>query len=68
MSADRSKDRHRHQRYTIDLGDDGELMAELSELLTPAERKKLCRLFVLAFLKKPGARIPRLKDYEHGGS
>jgi hypothetical protein len=64
MTADRSKDRHRHKRYSFDLGDDGDLWDEIGQKIGSRERAKLWRKFALAFLKRPGAKIPRLKDYE----
>lgn len=64
MPADRSKDRHRHKRYTIDLGDDGELWDEIGREIGSEERAKIWRRFAAAFLKRPGAKIPRRKDYE----
>lgn len=61
MPDDRSKDRHK-PRATIASGED--LWKELGEVVGEKNRSKVTRQLWAAFLKKPGARMPRLKDYK----
>ncbi len=62
MPKDRSEDRHRLTRHSIGFED-----ADWDELLavtgTPEERHEVIRRMVSAFLKRPGVKIPRRKDY-----
>lgn len=44
-----------------------DLWDELGDRIGKRERSELFRRFAAAFLKRPGAKIPRLKDYEPPG-
>jgi hypothetical protein len=61
VPADRSKDRHK-PRATIAGAED--LWKELGEVVGDKNRSEVTRRLWAAFLKRPGARIPRLKDYQ----
>ena len=61
MPADRSKDRHKPRATIADMSDEWE---ELGRLVGDGNRSKVVRQLVRAFLKRPGVKMPRRKDYE----
>jgi hypothetical protein len=62
MAKDRSEDRHVRPRHFI--GFDDRDWEEFGRLVGNAERHEVLRQFVKAMLGRPGARMPRRKDYE----
>ncbi len=56
------EDRHKAPRHTVE--DGYGLWEELGRVVGEKNRSKVTRELWAAFLKRPGARIPRRKDYE----
>lgn len=63
MPDDRSKDRHK-PRATIASADDDGLWTELGEVVGENKRSEVTRALWAAFLKRPGAKMPRRSQYE----
>lgn len=63
MPEGRSKDRHSHR---VSIGVPKRDWLELEAILDghADDRSELVRKMIAAFLKRPGVKIPRLKDYE----
>lgn len=61
MASDRSADRHTTPRRPVSLGEE---WAELGQLVGDRNRSEVIRQLVRAFLKKPGAKMPKRSDYE----
>lgn len=61
MPQDRSKDRHKPRATIADMEDE---WRELGEVVGDGNRSEVVRQLVRAFLKRPGAKIPRRSDYE----
>jgi hypothetical protein len=63
MAKDRSEDRHAWHRHFV--GFDDSDWEDFGELVGgDPERGDAIRQFVRALLKRPGAKMPRRKDYE----
>ncbi|HEY6115952.1 MAG TPA: hypothetical protein VI172_08340 [Candidatus Dormibacteraeota bacterium] len=61
--TERSKDRHK-PRATIASADDDGLWTELGQVVGENRRSEVTRQLWAAFLKRPGVKIPRRRDYE----
>ncbi len=61
--TDRNQDRHK-KRATIASADDDKLWSELGDLVGIKNRSEVTRQLWAAFLKRPGAKMPRRRDYE----
>ncbi|WP_433730780.1 hypothetical protein ACQP2Y_20995 [Actinoplanes sp. CA-051413] len=61
MPQDRSKDRHNPR---VSIVNENGLWEELGRVVGDKERSEVTRRLWAAFLKRPGARIPRRSDYE----
>ncbi|MFI5938025.1 hypothetical protein [Actinoplanes sp. NPDC051494] len=59
---DQPADRHVRKRRPIGLDDED--WKELGAVVGDKQRSELVRQLVRAFLKRPGVKIPRRKDYE----
>lgn len=57
-----SPDRHLLPKHSIRVDDD--LWDELGKVVGEKRRSEVTRMLWAAFLKRPGAKIPRRKDYE----
>nr|WP_221374531.1 hypothetical protein [Actinoplanes polyasparticus] len=65
MAKDRTEDRHAMHRHMV--GFDDADWEELGQVVGgDPERGDVIRRLVAAFLKRPGAKMPRRKDYEQG--
>jgi len=65
MATDRSADRHTTPRRPVSLGEE---WAELGQVVGDRNRSEVIRQLVRAFLKKPGAKMPKRSDYEAGSA
>lgn len=61
--GNRNQDRHK-KRATIASADENSLWTELGEVVGDNERSEVTRRLWAAFLKRPGARMPKRSDYE----
>jgi hypothetical protein len=61
--GNRNQDRHK-KRATIASADEHSLWTELGQVVGDNERSEVTRQLWAAFLKRPGARMPKRSDYE----
>lgn len=62
MTKDRSEDRHVRPRRFI--GVDDQDWDDFGEMVGDKERHDLVRQFIAAMIGRPGAKMPRRRDYE----
>jgi metal-responsive CopG/Arc/MetJ family transcriptional regulator len=61
MPEDRSKDRHKPRATIAGIED---VWDEFGQVVGDKNRSEVVRQMIAAFLKRPGVRMPRRKDYE----
>lgn len=61
--GNRNQDRHK-KRATIASADEHGLWTELGQVVGDNERSEVTRQLWAAFLKRPGARMPKRSNYE----
>lgn len=62
MPAERNRDRHK-KRATIASADEHGLWTELGQVVGDDQRSEITRRLWAAFLGRPGAKMPRRRDY-----